>query len=63
MSEENIAMVEKAKTELIGGKEVFSDEIIDNAGNVRCNKGEMISDSYLMDEMTWFVRGVRIYEK
>lgn len=63
VSEENIAMVEKAKVELIGGKEVFSDEIIDNAGNVRCNIGEMISDSYLMDEMTWFVRGVRIYEK
>ena len=42
VSEENIAMVEKAKTELIGGKEVFSDEIIDNAVNVRFSKGEMI---------------------
>lgn len=48
---------------LCSGSEVFSNEIVDNQGTLRCGEGEMMSDDKLMTEMNWFVEGVEIYEE
>jgi len=42
--------------------DVFSGVIRDNKGNLRCEKGERISDRELFTGMDWFVEGVEIYE-
>lgn len=63
MPEEVMKKVEEAKAELLAGKEVFSGEIYDNKGNLRCGEGEMISDKTLMENIDWHVEGVSVYEK
>ncbi|MBO5487662.1 MAG: BMP family ABC transporter substrate-binding protein [Eubacterium sp.] len=50
--------VEKAKTELLTGKDVFSGTIIDNEGTIRCGEKENISDEILLEQFDWFVEGV-----
>ena len=55
--------IEKAKKELIGGKDVFEGKIYDNSGNVRCEAQETIRDEVLLEQFNWFVEGVEIYEK
>ena len=60
--EEVREMVESARSRLVAGRDVFSGEIRDNQGMVRCREGEMLSDKYLKDEMTWLIEGVRVYE-
>lgn len=62
VSQEIINEVEKAKAEILSGKDVFSGEIYDNSGNRRCGKDEFISDSALMSEFDWYVDGVIINE-
>lgn len=63
VTEEEKHTVEKAKSEILSGKEVFSGEIIDNQGYIRCKKDEIISDEVLLEQMNWFVEGVEIYEE
>ena len=56
------AEIEKAKNEILSGNDVFSGEIYDNEGNIRCQKDEFISDSALLKDFNWYVDGVVIYE-
>ncbi len=62
VSDEAKAEVEKATQEIISGIDVFSGEIYDNNGQIRCEKDEFISDNTLMSDFDWYVDGVRIYE-
>ncbi len=62
VSEETKEQVEKARQEILSGFDVFSREIIDNQGKVRCAEGEAISDDTLMYNMDWLAEGVREYE-
>ncbi len=43
-------------------RDVFSGEIYDNNGVLRCRKDERISDEELFLMMDWYVEGVEIYE-
>lgn len=54
--------VEIAKQEIMSGKAVFSGLIYDTRGEIRCNEGEMISDEVLLEQLDWFVKGIKIYE-
>ena len=44
------------------GVNVFSGEIYDSEGNLRCQEGEAISEKGLIFDMDWYVQGVEIYE-
>ena len=55
--------IETAITEMLAGKDVFTGEIYDNQGNLRCENGEIIRDEILLEQFDWFVKGVEIYEK
>lgn len=63
VSPEIKAEVEKAKMELLTGKDVFSGVIYDNTGKQRCDEKETISDEVLLEQFDWFTEGVRFYEK
>lgn len=63
LSEEIIAELEKAKEEIISGKDVFVGEIYDNNGILRCGKDEIISDTTLITDFDWYVDGVKMYGK
>lgn len=63
VSEEARSEVEKAKAEILSGNDVFSGEIYDNNGVLRCGIDEVISDSFLMSEFDWYVEGVSFYEE
>lgn len=62
VSEETIAEVERAKKEMITGFDVFSGEIYDCDGALRCSDGETMSDEKLVKHMDWYVEGVEVYE-
>lgn len=62
VSQETIAEVEHAKQKLTTGWDVFSGEIYDCDGVIRCNEGETISDEKLLKNMDWYVEGVEVYE-
>lgn len=55
--------VRTEKKELISGRDVFSGEIYDTEGILRCGEKEMISDEILLEQFDWFVEGVRFYEE
>ena len=44
--------------ELAYDKLIFSDEIYDNQGKLRCEKDNVISDDMLLEDINWLVRGV-----
>ncbi len=62
VSQETRDEVERAREELLSGLGVFTNEIWDNQGNLRCGDGESLSDTTLKQEMNWLVEGVRLYE-
>ena len=62
VTEDILAEVEKAKAEILSGQDVFSGEIYDNRGTLRCSTDEFISDSALMNNFDWYVDGVVICE-
>jgi len=62
VSQETRDEVSRAIDEILAGQPVFSNEIYDNTGNLRCGEGEAMSDEYLMKNMDWLVEGVRVYE-
>lgn len=62
VTEEMRLEVEKAQKEILSGKEIFSDTIYDNEGNLRCDENEIISDEMLLEAFDWFVEGVEFYE-
>lgn len=55
--------LEKAKKQILEGRDVFSGIIYDNEGRLRCDEGEIIKDKVLLEQFDWFVEGVDIYEK
>ena len=57
-----IAKVDSLKQELVNGKLIFSGKIYDNAGNLRCEEDEAISDDTLLENVNWLVRGVEVLE-
>jgi len=62
VSGEAASEIEKAADEIMTGADVFSGEIYDSDGKLRCGKDESISDEALMTQMNWFVKGVKVYE-
>jgi len=62
VSENTRQAVEQAKNRLFGVYDVFSGEIYDNNGQLRCSNGETLSDETLLKNMDWFVDGVEIYD-
>lgn len=62
VSEEARLQVEKAKKDIMEGKDVFSGVIYDNEGVQRCDEGENISDEILLEKMDWYAEGVVIDE-
>ncbi len=61
VSAETRAMVESEKERLHTWRDVFSGEIYDTSGTLRCAKDERFSDHELFYGMDWFVNGVEIY--
>lgn len=57
------AVVEDAILQMQNGMEVFKGPISDNQGKKRCGKDEVLSDSFLRENMDWFVDGVNLYEE
>lgn len=50
-------------TELVSdGNLIFCNEIYDNAGNLRCEKYEIISDNELLKDMDWLIEGVEVVD-
>ena len=65
LSKEKLTMRERAVLEteryaLLHGKLVFTDEIYDRNGVLRCGAKEAISGEYLRTKMDWLVRGVNV---
>ena len=61
--EETKAQVEQAKQEILAGRDVFSGEIYDTEGQIRCEDNEVISDTILLEAMDWYVEGISFYEE
>ncbi len=57
-----IALVEEEKERIQTWQDVFSGEIRDNTGVLRCEENECISDEELFNGMNWFAEGVEVYE-
>ncbi|MGN1181274.1 MAG: BMP family ABC transporter substrate-binding protein [Suilimivivens sp.] len=62
VTEEMQAEVEKARQEILDGKDVFSGVIYDNMGNLRCGENEVISDEVLLEQFDWYTEGVEFYD-
>lgn len=62
VSEEERAAVEDAAEKLCKGRDVFSGEIYDTQGNLRCSENEAVSDKILLEQLDWYVEGVEFYE-
>lgn len=55
--------IEKIRKNLANGTElIFSDEIRDREGKIRCKTGETISDDALLENMNWLIKGVDVIE-
>ena len=63
VSKEEQEAIEKAKTEILSGKDVFSGVIYDTEGTLRCDETEIISDEILLEHFEWFAEGVEFYEE
>ena len=61
LTEEQRQAVEQAKQDIRSGHNMFSGEIRDLAGNIRCEADESITDETLIS-IDWFVEGVKFYE-
>ncbi len=54
--------VERAKEQILAGMDVFTNEIYDNEGQLRCGPGEAMTDETLRSRIDWLAEGVRVYE-
>lgn len=54
--------VEAAAREITNSTDVFSGEIYDTRGVLRCSANENLSDKLLLQDFDWFVDGVRFFE-
>lgn len=62
VDEEMRQKINEAQQELYAGKNIFSGTIYDNMGELRCDEGESVSDSILLESMDWYVEGVKFCE-
>ena len=58
-----ITRLEEATNKILAGQDVFSGVIYDTEGHLRCDEKEFISDEKLLEQMDWYVEGVRFYER
>ena len=55
--------INSAQKDLIANKNlIFSGEIYDNQGKLRCGKNQVIDDKELLRSINWLVRGVEVVE-
>lgn len=54
--------VDEVRQEFYSGYDVFTGEIYDNKGVLRCRSDESLSDEVLFNEMDWYAKGVVVYE-
>ncbi len=54
--------IELMRQELIADKLIFSGELHDNRGNIRCAAGEAVTDDVLIEKFDWLVRGVEVLD-
>ena len=59
---ETAAAVEAARQEIVEGKHIFSGELYDQSGQLRCRAGEAIPDEVLLRQVDWLVKGVDVLE-
>ena len=62
VTEEMREEVERARRDMLDGFLVFSGEIYDNQGNLRCKRGETLSDGILLEHVNWQVKGVEVLQ-
>lgn len=60
VTDEMIKQVEQARQEILNGFLVFSGEIYDNQGILRCEKGESLSDNTLLEHVDWMAKGIEV---
>lgn len=63
VSQQQKDAVEAAAAQIREGRDVFSGEIYDTQGNLRCGKNEVISDEMLLEQFDWYVESVEFYEE
>ncbi len=63
VEEDTKALVETEKQRIQTSRDVFSGEIRDNTGKLRCGMDERISDTELFEHMDWYVEGVEADEE
>lgn len=63
VSDAALQAVNEAQSRLLRGEDVFSGEIYDNSGVLRCNQNETLMDELLFENMDWLVEGVEIYNE
>ncbi len=63
VTEEEKAAVEEAVEEIKNGRDIFSGEIYDTEGKLRCSENEVISDEILLEQFDWYVESVEFYEE
>ncbi len=62
VTEDTRAAVEAARADILAGRDVFTGEIYDNNGTLRCGEGERMADDTLFSDFDWYVDGVVINE-
>lgn len=62
VSDETKQLIDDTANRMKDGWEVFSDLIISADEEIKCQKGEAITDDILFSKMDWFVKGIILYE-
>lgn len=62
VSEETKDLIASEEERIKTWRDVFSGEIYDNTGTLRCNENERIGDDELFNRIDWYVEGVEIYD-
>ena len=62
VTEETKSLVAEEEERIQSWRDVFSGEIRDNTGVLRCSENERIGDDELFNNIDWYVEGVEIYE-
>ncbi|MBQ1335502.1 MAG: BMP family ABC transporter substrate-binding protein, partial [Selenomonadaceae bacterium] len=62
VNEDMQKQTDRLKQELLEGYPIFTGEIYDNQGNLRCAEDETIKDDALLKHINWLVKGVEILE-
>ena len=62
VTEDTRKLVSQEEQRIQSWRDVFSGEIRDNKGVLRCHENERIGDDELFNSIDWFVEGVEVYE-